>query len=242
MLGAVVIGPAALAGCGVAPSVAPTASAARPAVQIDPSWQATDGQWTFTGHVDPEDDSTDVVLEVGPGPVTARQFDRQIPVTQGLTDPGPLTITTRDIPDIDEICVRFTATNRAGTSWSTPLCFAHDLASIVVDAEAPTTNFSAPATGTTTVLNGTTYTVLWTETEAGTGISRRSLQRRVATYSAGACGAYADDGPAATPTSPVAVSGLVDGKCYQWTETLSDRAGNTSAVTSGTVRVDLGSH
>lgn len=237
---AVVLGALALAGCEASTSVTPTAFAARPGVQIDQSWQTTNGQWTFTGHVDPEGQLTDVVLEVGPGPVTARAFDRRIPVAQDLTDPGPLTITTRDIPDSGEICVRFTATNNAGSSSSTPLCFPHDLPSIVVDAVPPTTAFSAPAVGTTTVLSDTSYTVLWTETDAS-GISRRSLQRRVATDSGGACGAFENDGPASAATSPVAVSGLLDGTCYQWIETLSDNAGNTSATTSGTVRVDIAS-
>jgi hypothetical protein len=239
----VVIGVVALAGCDATlePSVAPTAFALKPSVQIDETWRADNGEWTFTGHVDPQGDPTDVVLEVGPGPVNARRFDLEIPVAQDLTDAGPLTITTRDIPDIDEICVRFTATNSAGMSLSTPLCFPHDLPSFVLDTEPPAASFSAPAFGATEVLNTTSYTVSWTETEEGSGIIRRSLQRRVATSSAGACGAYEDDGPAPTATSPVAVSDLLDGKCYLWVVALSDGAGNTSETTSGTVRVDIGS-
>ena len=185
-------------------------------------------------------DPTDVVLEIGPGPITLRKFDQQLPVDQGLIHPGPLAITTPDIPNIDEICVRFTATNSAGTSLSTPLCFPHDVPSIVVDADPPVTEFAAPAIGTSTVLTATSYTVEWTETETGTGVSRRSLQRQVATFAGGACGAFEDDGPADPATSPVAVTDLLDGRCYQWVETLADHAGNTSAATSGTVRIDLG--
>ena len=237
-LAGVVISAAAVAGCDAVPSVAPTAVTGKPAIQIDQSWQAANGRWTFTGRVDPDGDPTDVVLEVGPGPVTARQFDQQIPVMQDVTDPAPLTITTQAIPDIDEICVRFTAANRAGTSWSTPLCFPHDLPSFVVDAEPPVTEFSAPAPGTETVLKATSYTVSWTETETGTGISQRSLQRQVASDVAGTCGTFEDDGPVETTTSPVAVTGLLDGRCYQWILALADGARNTSATTSGTVRVD----
>ncbi|HEX4897130.1 MAG TPA: hypothetical protein VFV53_02075 [Candidatus Limnocylindrales bacterium] len=237
----VVVAVAALAGCDATPPTAsPTAFALRPAVQIDGTWQASNGQWTFTGRVDPQGDPTDVVLDVGPGPATTRQFNQQIPVAQDLTEAGPLTITTRDMPDIDEICVRFTATNSAGTSSSTPLCVPHDLPSFVIDADPPTATFSAPASGSTTDLNVAIFTVEWTEADAGTGISRRSIQRRVATDSAGTCGAYEDDGPASAATSPLAVTDLVDGRCYEWVATLSDAAGNTSETTSGTVRVDIG--
>jgi hypothetical protein len=241
-LAGVVVAVAALAGCdATAPTAAPTAFALRPAVQIDSTWQASNGQWTFTGRVDPQGDPTDVVLDVGPGPATTRQFNQQIPVAQDVTEAGPLTITTRDMPDIDEICVRFTATNSAGTSSSTPLCVPHDLPSFVIDADPPTATFSAPATGSTTVLTVTTFTVEWTEADVGTGISRRSIQRRVATDSAGICGAYEDDGPASAATSPLAVTDLLDGRCYQWVATLSDASGNTSETTSGTVRVETGS-
>ena len=44
----------------------------------------------------------------------------------------------------------------------------------------------------------------------------------------------------ATKASPVSVAGLLDGKCYQWIQTLGDRAGNSSATTSGTIRIALG--
>jgi hypothetical protein len=126
----VVVGLVALAGvgCGCAPpSAAPSVVAARPAIRIAQEWTATNGQWTFTGQVDPEGDPTDVVLEVGPGPANARRFDARIPVEQGRTTAGSLTVTTREIPDIPEICVRFTATNTGGTSSSSPVCFPHDL-------------------------------------------------------------------------------------------------------------------
>jgi hypothetical protein len=114
-------------------------------------------------------------------------------------------------------------------------------ANVIVDASAPAATFTAPITGTTTVLNGTSYSVAWTESETGTGISTRSLQRKVATYSAGACGSYANDGSATTATSPVSATSLVDGKCYQWVQTLTDVAGNQTVTTSGIVRIDIGS-
>jgi hypothetical protein len=132
----------ALGACEFAPATIapltppPPTAAARPGIQIDETWQVQDGEWTFTGRVDPEGDATDVVLEIGPGPATARRFDARVEVLNGVVDAAPLRITTSEIPDIDEICVRFTATNGVGASSSRPLCFPHDLPSFV--AEAPT--------------------------------------------------------------------------------------------------------
>ena len=114
-------------------------------------------------------------------------------------------------------------------------------ATVIVDSVAPTTTFTTPVTNTTTVLNGTSTSVEWTETEVHSGILTRSLQRRIATYSGGACGSYANDGSPVTTASPVAVSSLVDGKCYQWIQTLTDRALNSTQITSGTLRIDVGS-
>ena len=79
------------------------------------------------------------------------------------------------------------------------------------------------------------------ETDAHSGVASHSLQRRVATWSGSACGAYANDGSPVTTGSPVAVTGLVDNRCYVWVQTLSDRAGNSAAATSGTVRISIGS-
>lgn len=127
-VGLSLVATAAVSGCNSQPpSVKPTRSPARPAVSIDATWISSDGRWTFAGQIDPQGDPTDVVLEVGPGPANLRNFDARLPVAQGLVDPGPLTITTSDLPDIAEICVRFSATNSAGTSVSTPLCVPHDL-------------------------------------------------------------------------------------------------------------------
>jgi hypothetical protein len=246
---AVVIGVVALAGCdaqtatvapnasGVSnPSTAPGAVAAQPAILIDSTWKNANGQWTFTGHVDPQGDSTDVILEIGPGPATTRVFDNELPVARGLTVPSPLTITTGEIPDIPEICVRFSATNSSGTSVTSPLCFPHDLPSFVPDAGPPVTTFSAPATGSTAVIKVSTYTVAWTES-GGAAITFRSLQRQVAIDTGSVCGAFADDGAALSAASPVAVTGLVTGHCYQWIETLRDHAGVTTVTTSGIVSV-----
>lgn len=219
------------------PTTGPGAVAAQPAIQIDPTWKAANGQWTFTGQVDPQGDSTDVKIQIGPGPATTRVFDKELPVAQGLTVPSPLTITTGEIPDIPEICVRFSATNSAGTSLTSPLCFPHDLPSFVPDAGPPVTTFTAPATGSTAAIKVTSFTVTWTES-GGAAITARSLQRQVAIDSGGTCGTFADDGAAVTTVSPVPNTDLVAGHCYQWVETLRDHAGVTTVTTSGIVRVE----
>lgn len=249
---AVVIGVIALAGCealtatvtpnasgGSHASTAPGAVAAQPAIQIDPTWTSANGQWTFTGNVDPQGDSTDVKIQIGPGPATTRVFDKELPVAKGLTVPSPLTITTGEIPDIPEICVRFSATNSAGTSLTSPLCFPHDLPSFVPEAGPPVTTFSAPATGATVVIKASTFSVAWTESVENSTITARSLQRQVAIASGGVCGTFADDGAASSAPSPVAASGLLGGHCYQWIQTLRSQAGITTNTTSGIVRVDL---
>jgi hypothetical protein len=119
---------ALLAACDTsAPSPSPAAFADRPGIQLDTTWTALNGQWTFTGNVDPNGAPTGVVLEIGPGPVTARVFDAQVTVADHVSAQMPLAITTTKIPNIPQICVRFTASNSVGTSWSTPLCFPHDL-------------------------------------------------------------------------------------------------------------------
>ena len=224
---------------GSSSSEGPGAVATEPAILIDATWTTENGQWTFTGTVDPQGDSTDVILEVGPGPSNARVFDHHVPVAQGLTVPTPLTVTTNAIPDIPLICVRFSATNSSGTSVTSPLCFPHDVPSLAPVTGPPVTAFSAPVIGSTSTIKVATFTVTWTESGGGGGIAFRSLQRQVATDAGGVCGSFADDGAASTAPSPVAVSGLLGGHCYQWIETLRDHGGVTTQTTSGIVHVDL---
>jgi hypothetical protein len=97
--------------------------ATAPSVQIDPSYTVADGKWTFSATVNPGHLPTDVVLETGVGPASAPKFSGTVSVAKGLGDAGTLFITTSDVPDSPEICVRFTATNTVGTASSTPLCF-----------------------------------------------------------------------------------------------------------------------
>lgn len=239
-LAALLLAAAAVAACDAtapSPSVSETAPPAKPSVTIE-TWGVSAGTWSFNGHVDPQGDPTDVILEIGPGPQTARIFNEQVPVASDLVDAGPLTATTAKIPDIPEICVRFAATNSAGTSLSTPLCFPHDLPSFFADALPPTTTFTTPPTLKTEVVKTSSYTVAWTELDADSGVRSRSLQRQVATYAGGACGPFTDEGDASISPSPVEVTGLQGGKCYQWVMSLRDGVGNQSDTISGVVRVE----
>ena len=121
---------AIVVGC-AAPPPSPPASLGRPVVQIDEEWSEADGRWTFTGRLDPQGGATDVVFEIGPGPSTARRFDTQLTVAEGVASERSLTVTTDEIPGIAEVCVRFSATNSAGRSSSQPLCFPNVVPTIV---------------------------------------------------------------------------------------------------------------
>ena len=229
-----------LAGCGAeATPPSPSANAERPGIQIDPIWQNDAGTFTFTGTVDPQGAATDVVLEIGPGPSTLRQFSSRIDVAAGIIDQSPVTVSTRDIADIPEICVRFTATNSAGTSSTTPLCFPHDRPTFVPDQNPPVVQFNAPAFGVLKVVNSTSFSVRWTEVDAGSGVGSRSLQRQAAPFTGGSCGTFVDDGEPSDGPSPLAAEGLVDGMCYQWVLTLRDLAGDSGITMSGAIHVDL---
>ena len=229
-----------LVGCGAeANSASPTPFASRPGIQIDPNWQNDAGTFTFTGTVDPQGAATDVVLEIGPGPSTLRQFSSRIDVAAGIIDRSPLTVSTRDIADIPEICVRFTATNSIGKSSTTPLCFPHDRPTFVPDQNPPVVQFTAPAFGFLKVVNSASFSVRWTEVDGGSGVDSRSLQRQAAPFTNGSCGTFADDGEPSVGPSPLAAEGLVDGMCYQWVLTLRDLAGDSGITMSGAIHVDL---
>ena len=114
-------------------------------------------------------------------------------------------------------------------------------ATLIVDTTAPVVTFLNPAVDT--VQNTTSFSVVWSETESGSGIATRSLQRQKVAISGGTCpgAGWANDGSAVTTASPVAAT-LTSGSCYRWLQTLTDKAGNGSSgvpsSTSPTVLVD----
>jgi hypothetical protein len=113
---------------------------------------------------------------------------------------------------------------------------------ITLDTALPTVDFTTPNEGTTAIQNTTSYSVAWTEAGTGSSIASRSLQRQRGTIvTAGSCSGvtFANDGSPSTGASPKSESGLANGYCYRWQQTVTDQGGNTSAVqTSGSVLVD----
>ena len=113
--------------------------------------------------------------------------------------------------------------------------------SVLVDTTQPVVTFTAPTTGATIIQTATTYTVTWTEQIGTSGAASRSLQRQRGTIvTQGTCAGitWTNDGTAVTTVSPVAVSGLLAGSCYRWTETLTSGAGLQGVATSGSVLVN----
>ena len=107
-------------------------------------------------------------------------------------------------------------------------------ATVIMDATGPQTFFVTAQQGTTVSVNAASYAVRWGETERESGINTRSLQRqKVGTTSACSTGPTSD-GSAVTTGSP-STQGLSSPNCYQWAQTLVDKAGNSSPCTSGKV-------
>ena len=107
-------------------------------------------------------------------------------------------------------------------------------ATAIFDSTAPQSYFLTAQQGTTVSVNAATYSVRWGETERQSGINTRSLQRqKVGTTSACSSGPTSD-GSAVTTGSPSSQT-LTAVNCYQWAQTIVDKAGNSSTCTSGKV-------
>lgn len=136
---------------------------------------------------------------------------------------------------LDGSCYRWIQTVGNGTT-SAP--FTSGM--VLVDSTTPVTAFTSPAQPT--VQSATSTTIAWTEGDNGTGISARFLQRQfmIAPGDGGCLGFnWGDEGsPSTTATSPLPVTGLVNGRCYRWQLTLVDGVGNTSWATSPAILID----
>jgi subtilisin len=109
-----------------------------------------------------------------------------------------------------------------------------------VDADPPVGTFTTPTSGRLTVQSSTTARVSWQESDAGSGVAGRTLQRqRVKPSTPGACptGGWANNGTAQTAKKDLSES-LATGYCYRWLLTLRDVADNVTKATSGSVLVD----
>ncbi len=134
----------------------------------------------------------------------------------------------------DGWCYRWTLTltDVAGNSSVTTS------STVLVDAIAPTANFTTPDEGTTTTIGSGGSPLAWTENDASSGIAGRALQRQRTTFSGGTCDTtWTVDGSPTNSPSPTITTGLALTTCYRWVLTLTDAAGNSAQITSGTIRI-----
>jgi hypothetical protein len=112
---------------------------------------------------------------------------------------------------------------------------------LVADAAGPVIGWTTPETGTTNP-SSSALALVFSATDAGSGLAATSLQRQVAATVNGACpaaNAFSNDGaPVANPASPRQVSGLSIGSCYRWILTATDHVGQESSATSGVIQID----
>ena len=159
--------------------------------------------------------------------------------TSGYTNDGsPVTPATSPVSSTglaDGYCYQWilTGSDNAGNAGT-----AATSAQILVDTTAPTVAFTAPSGAV--VQSSTTYNVTWTESDAGSGVASRSIQRQSGAPVANACTGttWANDGAATTTASPRNDTGLVTNTCYRWQASVTDNVGNVGTATSGTVLVD----
>lgn len=176
--------------------------------------------------------------------VTGRSLQRQRATLTGSTcgtfsNDGTAVTTVSPVSATlaDGFCYRWvqTLTNGAGTTGASTSGTVKNVVG------SPSADFTTPNEGTTTIQATTTYSVAWTETAGSGTITSRSLQRQkgaIVTPNTCAGATWASDGTASTAVSPVAVTGLLDGACYRWTQTLTNSNGKSSTGTSGSVIVD----
>ncbi len=81
-------------------------------------------------------------------------------------------------------------------------------------------------------------------TDGGSGVASQTVQRQIATPTAGACpaGGWTDDGAPTAASTSFSASGLTDGSCYRWLFGATDKVGNATDPTTligGPVLVDM---
>lgn len=130
----------------------------------------------------------------------------------------------------DGTCYRWTVTaiDQVGNATT-----AHS-PTILVDTSGPELSFVNPPGAGEVVQEGASGDeISWAETDTGSGIASRSLQRQRAMLVGGDCSDWADDGEPVVDASPVLSLDLEPASCYRMVLTATDRAGNTSTLTSG---------
>ena len=111
-------------------------------------------------------------------------------------------------------------------------------AMVAVDDDGPTITFDSPSSGETIDQGSAGNSISWSEQDQGSGVASRSLQRQRTAIAGSGCGSsWTDDGEPTTDASPVLSRGFEPATCYRWVLTATDRAGNTSAETSGSFHI-----
>ena len=108
-----------------------------------------------------------------------------------------------------------------------------------VDGEPPKAGFSSPSSGATSQSSATVL-VSWNESDSGSGVKSRTLQRqRADIVTPGSCQGvkYANIGSVETIKDDYLLS-LKRGHCFRWVLTVRDVAGNSTTVTSGSVLIE----
>lgn len=112
--------------------------------------------------------------------------------------------------------------------------------SIIYDKTVPAVSFSSPSLAGYS--NATGYTVTYSASDSGTGIpvGGRTVRRYVASATSATCPAsgYTLENAVADFPSGTLSTGLAHGKCYYWTLTATDAAGNSASATSAAILVD----
>jgi beta-lactam-binding protein with PASTA domain len=165
---------------------------------------------------------------------TVTLFDGATPIGTGVANGGNWTITVSPIESGPH------SITAKATDASSNTSAASGALLVTIDTAAPSASFTTPDTGTSESDNGK-VSVVWTEAGTGSPVTSRSLQRQKALAEAGNCNnvTWAADGGPDTSDSPVDETGLDDGYCYQWVQTLTDKAGNTASHRSGLVLVKI---
>lgn len=107
------------------------------------------------------------------------------------------------------------------------------------DATPPSVTLAGPAGGTT-ILDDDRITLSWSDSDSGSGVASRVLQRqRARPDGAGACAAvsWSTDGSATSASSGMTVGDLKLGWCYRWRLTVRDRVGHTARAFTGAYRM-----
>jgi hypothetical protein len=154
------------------------------------------------------------------------------PVGSGVASGGSWSITADPLGGGSH-AVTAKATDLAGQTSAASAAL-----TVIVDITPPSPVISSP-TGSTSQASQD-VDVVWTESDTGSAVATRSVQReRASAVDLAACATatFAPDGAAGSPTSPLSETDLPGETCYRWKVSLTDTAGLVATTTSGVVFV-----